>query len=290
MPGATHAISEAAGAESALADKALAAGYRTVAAVGGDGTWSQVADRIIASGRDDVRFAALPAGTGNDFIRSLGHDHRDEEAAIRVLAGEGTLRVDVGRILTPTRPIGVPGVQPSAGRHFLNLVGFGFDIAVIDAAAQARFLRGELLYKVTALHQLFRFPGFEVDVEDAQGRQLSSGRQLMLTISNGRYFGGGFPIAPVATVTDHRLHACLIGDGRPLQRLRLFNLAERGLHVRSERVDVVDSSRFTIRFPTPPRFEVDGDVHMATGTEVEVEVLPGALTVLSSENFASQST
>ncbi len=50
----------------------------------------------------------------------------------------------------------------------------------------------------------------------------------MLTITNGCYFGGGFPIAPQATVGDGRLHACPIGDASPLTRLKLLSLAERG--------------------------------------------------------------
>ena len=40
----------------------------------------------------------------------------------------------------------------------------------------------------------------------------------MLTISNGSYFGGGFPIAPGSSVDDGQLHACRILDARPLER------------------------------------------------------------------------
>ena len=56
-------------------------------------------------------------------------------------------------------------------RHFLNLVGFGFDIAVIDEAAKARFLKGELLYKLTALKQLFRFGGISFGLRGASDHE-----------------------------------------------------------------------------------------------------------------------
>ena len=249
-------------------------------AVGGDGTWSHVADRILASGRKDVRFAVLPSGTGNDFGRGLGLAHGDPEEAVRVLTSGHTLAVDVGRVLTPASRADFSGSVPSAPRHFLNLVGFGFDIAVIDKAAGARFLKGELLYKVTALQQLFRFPGFDAEVRGPHGESVR-GHHLMLTISNGRYFGGGFPIAPAATLTDHLLHACVIGDAPPLERFRLFNQAEKGLHTRSSRVHIIGASRFRVSFAAPPRFEIDGDVFQATGAEVEVEVLPGALELVA---------
>jgi diacylglycerol kinase (ATP) len=165
-------------------------------------------------------------------------------------------------------------------RHFLNVVGFGFDIAVIDAAARARFLKGELLYKTTALQQLFRFPGFHLRIE-ASGGEAREGTHLMLTVSNGRFFGGGFPIAPAASVEDGLLHACRIGDASPLGRLRLFNLAERGRHERSDRVEILGDGAFRITFDEPPRFEVDGDVRRAATETVALRVLPRALSVVA---------
>ena len=103
----------------------------------------------------------------------------------------------------------------------------------------------------------------------------------MLTVSNGRFFGGGFPIAPGATVTDGRLHACRIQDAPPLTRLRLFNLAEKGQHVRSEYVEVISESTFRLTFPAPPRFEMDGDVRQAASETLELRVLPAALGVVA---------
>jgi YegS/Rv2252/BmrU family lipid kinase len=241
-----------------------------------------VADRILAAGAQGVRLAILPSGTGNDFGRSIGVHSRSPEEAVRTLARGHSVRVDVGRVNSEAARADRPGAVPGRGRHFLNLVGFGFDIAVIDAALSARFLRGELLYKITALQQLFRFPGFQVEVDGEGGVHLA-GRHLMLTISNGRYFGGGFPIAPRATVTDGRLHACFIRDASPFERYRMFSLAEKGEHARSPRVRLASGQQFRARFAQPPRFEVDGDVYRATGTDVEVEVLPRALEVVVPE-------
>ena len=103
----------------------------------------------------------------------------------------------------------------------------------------------------------------------------------MLTVSNARYFGGGFPIAPDAHVADGRLHACRISDASPLTRFRLFNMAERGRHVRSERVEIIDAERFRLSFREPPRFEMDGDVRLASDATLEVRVLPGVLRVVA---------
>ncbi|MDZ7781228.1 MAG: diacylglycerol kinase family protein [Gemmatimonadota bacterium] len=281
IPDVRFAATARAGDERDLTERALADGYDVVVAVGGDGTWSNVADRIVASGRSDVAFGVLPSGTGNDFGRNLGFRPDDAAEAVRALAG-GTIRhVDVGRLETPSASEHHP--DRFEARHFLNLVGFGFDIAVIDAAARARFLRGELLYKATALGELFRFPGTDIRIETGSG-SVREGRYLMLTISNGCYFGGGFPIAPGATVDDGKLHGCRIVDAGPLERLRLFNRAGKGRHLGSEGVEVLDDDRFTVTFASPPRFEMDGEVRVAAESTLEVTIMPGALPVIVPAN------
>ena len=277
-----HSITTSGGDEAHLARLALEAGAETVVAVGGDGTWSQVADQVIGW-PGGARLAVLPSGTGNDFGRNLGLSYNDPEDAVRALAAGRTRRVDIGRVVSLSAADDqrqTPGAYRS--RHFLNLVGFGFDIAVIDAAGGARFLKGAPLYKVTALLQLFRFPGIDGTVASPT-HGTRTGRHLIVTISNGRYFGGGFPIAPEATVDDGLLHACLIRDAGPLRRAALFNRAERGRHVGAPEVEILSDRRFTVRFPEEgalPRFEVDGDVFVSASHVVDVDLLPKALEVV----------
>jgi diacylglycerol kinase (ATP) len=281
LPGVEVAVSRHPGHEYELADRALDEGVELLIAAGGDGTWSHVADRIVASGRRDVVMGLLPSGTGNDFGRNIGLAYRNQEDAVRRLGGSRILEVDVGRVCTPSRPAetGKTGSSEERPRHFLNVVGVGFDVAVVDAAAGARFLRGEPLYKITALQQLFRFQGLPLAVGPDEPAGAPS-RHLMVTITNGEYFGGGFPIAPGAGVEDGQLHACVIADAKPLRRMSLFNLAGKGRHSGEAEVRIIQASRFHLRFESPPRFEVDGDLFTATGHELELEVLPGALKIL----------
>jgi YegS/Rv2252/BmrU family lipid kinase len=279
LPSFEHRITSRGGDEAPLADEALRSGYDTIVAVGGDGTWSAVADRILDSERTEVVFGVLPGGTGNDFGRNLGIQGNDLAGAVRVLAERRVLSVDVGRVMGPSRHDEREDSIRNR-RFFLNVVGFGFDVAVARAARGARFFRGELLYKVTALQQLFRFPGFSVRLED-DGDFSRSDPTLMLTVTNGVYFGGGFPIAPGASVQDGLLHACYVGDAKPLRRLVLFDKAGKGRHEGLTEVDAVGSARFRLSFPAPPRFEIDGDIYAATEPDLTLEVAKGALRVLA---------
>ena len=228
LPAFDHAWTQAAGDEVKLVDKALAEGCDTIVAVGGDGTWSLVADRILQSGRRDVALGLLPTGTGNDFGKSLGVRHERVEEIVRAVAEGRTRRVDVGR---------------AGERHFLNVVGMGFDIAVIDDAERTPILRGDALYKFCAIKQLFRFPGIPLAVDE-------SGREphLMLVIANGNYFGGSFHIAPDASLCDGKLDAVSIFDAGPFERAKLFGQVGKGEHVKAEKVRIQQAPAFRTGF------------------------------------------
>lgn len=278
------AATTAPGEEAALADAAIAGGAKLVVAVGGDGTWSHVADRVAASGRPGVSLGLLAAGTGNDFARGLGLAYGDPERAVAALAAGRTRRIDMGRVVSHWRPAAT--AEAAAGtawrdspRHFLNLAGFGFDVAVIDASRRARFLKGAVLYKLTAMQQLLLYRSLELRLSDGGGWS-TEGRHLILTISNGPVFGGGFPIAPDADLQDGRLDACAIADATPAGRARLFGLVGKGRHVGAKGVAVRQNRTFTVRFDDRVRYEVDGDVHQSRTGEVRLEAVPAALSVI----------
>jgi diacylglycerol kinase (ATP) len=251
------------GQEVALADRAIAEGFSGILAVGGDGTWGKVVDRIVRSGRKDVTLGLLPAGTGNDFAKSLGIRAENIDQVIRGIAEGRRRTIDVGR---------------AGSRYFLNVVGFGFDIAVIDDAARLPVLHGDLLYRFCALRQLFKYSGVPIEVSDDRGTRKRRDH-LMLTVSNGNYFGGSFHIAPAARLDDGRLDAVSIYDAGPIGRAALFSRVSKGTHPGHEKVDIRQAPRFTIGFDAPVRYEIDGDVYDLDGTTLEIEAVARALDV-----------
>lgn len=258
-----HAVTERAGHEIEIVDQALADGYRAIVAVGGDGTWSVVADRIVRSDRQDVTLGLLPAGTGNDFGKTLGITYDRLVPALAGIARGNRRTIDVGRV---------------EDRYFLNVVGLGFDIAVIDDAEGIPFLRGDALYRFCALRQLFRFQGLSLSV--SQDAQPSPRRDaLMLVIANANFFGGSFHIAPQASLEDGMLDAVVIRNVGPLARARLFQKVAKGRHQGHPDVDVRQASEFLVEFEGPIRFEVDGEVCTSAGDSLRIEAVPRALNV-----------
>ena len=255
------------GQEAALVDQALAEGCDTIVAIGGDGTWSLVADRILGSGRHDVRLGLLPAGTGNDFGKSVGITFDRAERVVRAIAERRARRVDVGR---------------AGGRHFLNVVGAGFDIAVIDDVVGLPLLRGDALYRVCALRQLFRFPGLPLEIHANSDRPLVLDH-LMLVVANANYFGGSFHIAPHARLDDGRLDAVSIANGSAFERARLFSLVGRGRHEGHPKVVIKQASRLEVHSEPGWRYEMDGEVYTCEGGRLEIVSVPAALEICAPE-------
>jgi diacylglycerol kinase (ATP) len=252
------------GDERTVALRAIEDGAGTIVAVGGDGTWGNVANAIISSGAD-VRLALVAAGTGNDFAKTLGAPARDFDATARLVADGAERRVDVGEI---------------EGRYFLNVTGFGFDIAVLEDIENIRWLKGDAVYLYSALRQLFGYDGIEIDISSAS-RARGSLRHLMLIIANGKNFGGSFRIAPAASVTDGQLDAIAIAMTTPLRRARLFGAATKGTHVMHAEVHTEQAPSFTLEFPAPPAYETDGEYNRAASSTLEVRCVPGALRVVA---------
>jgi diacylglycerol kinase (ATP) len=254
------------GDEARLAHAAIDDGRATLVAVGGDGTWSNVANAILARGAD-CRLALLAAGTGNDFAKTTGAPVHDADATARLAIAGPDVRVDVGRI---------------ENRYFLNVAGFGFDIAVLEDIERIAFLKGEALYLFSAMRQLFGYPGIPIGIASA-ARRRDRVRHLMLIVANARHFGGSFHIAPEARLTDGRLDAISVHDASPLRRMKLFRAATRGTHVREAEVVCEQASAFTLTFDQPPAYETDGEYVRASSAELEVTCVPGALRLVVPE-------
>ena len=227
---------------------------------GGDGT---VHRHLPQLHQQKVPLLVVPAGSGNDFGKSIGVRHENIDAVMRAIAERRTRTLDAGKV---------------NDRYFLNVVGMGFDIAVIDDAATTPLLRGDMLYKFCAVKQLFRFPGVKLGIAEGNNSPDTWLRVLMLTISNANYFGGSFHIAPRARLDDGRVDLVAIHDAAPLTRAKLFDAVGKGKHEGHPKVDFRTAVSFSIHFEGTLRYEADGEVYSSPSPLVVMSVR-GALNV-----------
>lgn len=253
----------AAGDEETLALCAVREGADTIVAVGGDGTCSRIADALIRS-NSHCRLAVVPAGTGNDFAKTLGVENYDAQQIAELVRRGAETRIDVGW---------------ADGHYFLNSCGFGFDASVLEASNRVRWLKGDAVYIYAALRQLFSYRGIDVRANGAPG--VARGSMLMVTASNGRWLGGAFQIAPNASVLDGRLDVCFFSDSNIIERVKLFVGAMRGAHLGMRSVTGVSVQQMTLTFATNPSMELDGELRVAKSHVVELRSIPRALSVIA---------
>jgi len=103
----------------------------------------------------------------------------------------------------------------------------------------------------------------------------------MVTVSNGRYLGGAFKIAPRASVLDGKLDVCFFADSNVLQRARLFFGALRGTHLGLRGVSFSSADDLTFAFAAPPSMEIDGELRAARSATVSLRCVPLALSVVA---------
>jgi YegS/Rv2252/BmrU family lipid kinase len=258
-----HALTQGPADEARLAREAIGRGFGKIVAVGGDGTWSNVANAILSSGKPDTVLGLVPGGTGCDLAKSLGIPARDVHACCRIILDGATRSIDVGKI---------------EDKHFLNIAGFGYDVAVLEDSWNVSYLEGSLLYLYCALRQLGSYRGFGVESE-IDGRTLGRQEMLMVIIANARIFGGGFKVAPWADLEDGRLDALSFSNMGFLGRVSALVRLLGGKHASHPQVSRVAARRLVYRFDRPPTYETDGEWNQARGTELVFEAVPRALGV-----------
>jgi diacylglycerol kinase (ATP) len=233
-------LTRSAGDERTLARAAAAAGATTIIALGGDGTWSNVA-RGILDARRDTRLALVAGGTGNDFAHNVGAPAHDIEATLSLVFDGPDRRIDVGY---------------ANDTAFVNCCGAGFDVAVIEALMRGGASLGRHAYLVAAARLLWRYRAIAVAISPAA----SVTRYLVVVIGNGARFGGGMLLAPGASVDDGILDLVAGREAPPLRRLQTLVAAARGRHLGLAGVEHRTAATFDLRFESPPVFEVDGEL------------------------------
>jgi diacylglycerol kinase (ATP) len=254
-----------------LARDAVAAGYRTIVSVGGDGTLNEVVNGLIVDGRadPDVKLGLVPGGTGSDFGRGLGLPRDPLEAALRLLKAEPRW-LDVGQI----------ACKLGAGtntRYFINVAGIGFDGAVCDRVNRSsKALGGTIPYLASLLVTLFSYTNKRVRwTLDGQAHDevLNS-----VIVANAHYFGGGMHISPNSKMDDGLFHVITLGDWGTLEFLVAVPRVYNGTHLTHPKVKEYIGREVTVEADGRMFMQAEGDLFGEA--PATFKILPRALQVL----------
>ena len=234
---------------------------RAMLVVGGDGTVREVVEGLINRA---VPLVIVPAGTENLVARHFGMSAVPGRIVETVLRG-AVARCDVGLI---------------NGRHFLIMVGVGFDAAVVAEMTRARAGHIGHLDWAGPIWRAFRRYGFPRIRVEVDGEQVFDDRGLLFAGVLPCY-GGGLQILRGAVPDDGLLDVCILRCSSRLALLGQVIRLGRGRHVTHPSCIYLRCKNLCTTSPEPVLVQADGDP--MGSLPVSLSVLPQAATFLVPE-------
>ena len=197
-----------------------------VIAVGGDGLLHLVLQKITPA---QVPLAVIPAGTGNDFVRTLGWSPDDVDAILQAVLSMKPQSVDLGLV---------------DGEWFAAILSTGFDSIVNEKANTMSWPKGPMKYNVGIAIELPRFSPrhYEIVLDD---RTIST-QAMLIAVANGRSYGGGMLVCPHADITDGYFDVMVLHPVSKLEFIKVFPRVFKGTHITHPAVEIVRSKSVKI--------------------------------------------
>lgn len=246
--------------------------YDILAVSGGDGSLFEVVNGYFVNpSTKRIPIAVIPIGRGNAFARDLDfHPHKWNDAVDNISFNK-TRQVDVALCKTKNEQF-----------HFVNILGLGF---VTDVARTAFKLRsfGHFSYLLGVFYRTLLLKPFSLKIE-LDGKVLER-ENVFVEISNSRYTGKDFLMAPSASIDDGFLDVVLLNK---LSRTRLMQCLPKiftGEHVNMKEVEYFKAKK--IKIETEPQKFLTPDGQLTGTTPIEIECLNKTLEVITRDNYSS---
>jgi diacylglycerol kinase (ATP) len=185
--------------------------YEGLFLVGGDGTLNIAIQDLVNTG---LGVALIPAGTGNDFARTLNLNLKDPKQLISYYLSNKPALVDVGKV---------------GERYFVDVLSTGFDSMVNERANAMRRIKGRAKYNLSILLVLstFKPKNYEFSID---GVSFES-RAMLIAVSNGISYGGGMKVTPDAKLDDGLFDILILTPVSRFEFLRVFPKVFSGKHI-----------------------------------------------------------
>ena len=208
-----------------------------VIAVGGDGLLHIVLQKVVPA---QIPFTIIPAGTGNDFVRTLGWDLESIDQQLERVTTTPPTSIDLGLV---------------DGEWFGAILSTGFDSVVNEKANTMQWPKGPMKYNAAIAIELPRFKPrhYEITLDD---RTIST-EAMLIAVSNGRSYGGGMLVCPNASITDGNFDVMVLHPVSKIKFLKVFPKVFAGTHVTHPAVEILRSK--TVKIESKAVAYADGE-------------------------------
>ena len=197
-----------------------------VIAVGGDGLMHIALQLVVPF---QIPFTIIPAGTGNDFVRTLGWDLEAIDKQLNQVITTAPSPIDLGLV---------------DGEWFGAILSTGFDSVVNEKANAMTWPKGPMKYNAAIAIELPRFKPryYEITLDD---RTIST-EAMLIAVANGRSYGAGMLVCPNANISDGLFDVMVLHPISKFEFMKVFPQVFAGTHISHPAVEIVRSKNVRI--------------------------------------------
>jgi diacylglycerol kinase (ATP) len=197
-----------------------------IIAVGGDGLMHLVIQIAVPA---QIPFTVIPAGTGNDFVRTLGWSLVSLDEQLLSVTTTKPSSIDLGLV---------------DGEWFGAILSTGFDSIVNEKANSMQWPKGPTKYNAALAIELPRFKPrhYEITLDD----RVMSTEAMLIAVANGRSYGGGMLVCPNANISDGLFDVMVLHPISKFEFMKVFPQVFAGTHISHPAVEIVRSKAVSI--------------------------------------------
>ena len=223
-----------------------------VVAVGGDGLVHLVLQMVVPR---NIAFSAIPAGTGNDFVRALGWELDEIKIQLNTVVSTPPVAIDLGLV---------------DSEWFGAVLSTGFDSLVNEKANEMNWPKGPMKYNLAIALELPRFKPLKYTIE--LDNQVIETEAMLIAVGNGGSYGGGMKVCPDAVMSDGLFDVMVLRPVSKVEFVRVFPTVFSGKHINHKQVDIYRTKRVSLHAPAVAY--ADGE--RIGGLPVRAECIAGA--------------
>lgn len=226
-----------------------------VYSVGGDGTLNEVVNGI-AEGK--CKLGIIPTGSGNDFYRTLKEAQTEN------------VRLDLGKV---------------NGRYFINIASVGMDAETCNNANKIKSkIKLHSSYYLALIHTFLTFKSKSLKLKI--DKNVYAGDYIIAAICNGKYYGGGFKIAPVASFDDNHFDIYLVSKAGKLKLIKILLALLKSDHEKYNEVRKYTGKNITITSENNLIVNIDGEITISKN--IEIKMIEDALIIYNNNEIVQK--
>ena len=197
-----------------------------VISVGGDGLAHLILQLVVPL---HIPFAIMPAGTGNDIVRTLGWSLDEVDGYLDRVTTTAAQPIDLGNV---------------DGEWFAAILSTGFDSVVNERANRLSWPKGPQRYNVAIALELPKFKPLTYEI--SLDTHSITTEAMLIAIGNGRSYGGGMYICPQAQMHDGLFDVMVLEPVSKVEFLKVFPKVYSGSHISHPKVKILRSRRVSL--------------------------------------------